>query len=210
MVFRLENTLTEPRNVVYAAKPNAARILDVYRLATLQELEDGLNWYRDAHAVAVALDPARPHAAAGVIAAMSPMMSWGQNVNVAARAYADGRATGGLFRNCAKADAILAGAEPLDVLRGDKVCNFYKAIADPNDGSAVVIDRHAFDIAVGRITNDKSRAALGRKGVYESFARAYVRAAKTVAAETGMDMSPSAMQAITWGTWRRLKGLEGL
>lgn len=210
MVFRLENTLTEPRNVVYAAKPNAARILDVYRQATLQELQDGLDWYRDAHAIAVALDPARPHAAAGVLAAMSPMTGWGQNVNLAARAYADGRATGGLFRNCAKADAIMAGAEPEDVLGGDKVCNFYKAIADPSDGSAVVIDRHAFDIAVGRITNDKSRTALGRKGVYETFARAYVRAAKTVSAETGMDVSPSAVQAVTWCVWRRLKGLQDL
>jgi hypothetical protein len=210
MVFRLENTLTEPRNVVYAAKPNAARILDVYRQATLQELQDGLDWYRDAHAIAVALDPERPHAAAGVLAALSPMQAWGQNVNLAARAYADGRATGGLFKNCAKADAIMAGAEPLDVLGGDKVCNFYKAIANPEDGSAVVVDRHAFDIAVGRITNDKSRTALGRKGVYDSFARAYVRASKAVTAETGMDVSPSAMQAITWGVWRRLKGLDGI
>lgn len=210
MVFRLDNTLTEPRNVVYAAKPNAARILDVYRQATLQELQDGLDWYRDAHAIAVALDPERPHAAAGVLAALSPMQSWGRNVNLAARAYADGRASGGLFRNCAKADQIMAGAEPLDVLGGDKVCNFYKAIANPADGSAVVIDRHAFDIAVGRITNDKSRAALSRKGVYDAFARAYVRAAKTISAETGLDMSPSALQAVTWCTWRRLKGLDGL
>lgn len=210
MVFRLENTLTEPRNMVYAANPNSARILDVYRQATLQELQDGLDWYRDAHSIAVALDPARPYAAAGVLAALSPMMAWGQNVNVAARAYAEGHATGALYRNCAKADAIMAGAEPLDVLGGDKVCNFYKAIANPHDGSAVVIDRHAFDIAVGRITNNKSRAALGRKGVYEAFARAYARAAKAIAVETGMDISPCQVQSVTWTVWRRLKGLDGL
>lgn len=207
MVFRLENTLTEPRNIVYAAKPNSARILDVYRQATLQELQDGLDWYVDAHKLAVTLDPERPHAAAGVLAALSPMKSWGHNVNMAVRAYADGYASGGLYKNCAKADAIMAGAEPLDVLGGDKVCNFYKAIADPHDGSAAVIDRHAFDIAVGRITNDKSRTALSRKGVYESFARAYARAAKTIESETGMDISPCQLQAVTWGTWRRLKGL---
>lgn len=207
MVFRLDNTLTEPRNIMYAAKPNAARILDVYRQATLQELQDGLSWYADAHAIAVALDPARPHAAAGVIAALSPMMPWDRNIMVAARAYSDGYASGGLYRNCAKADAIMAGADPLEVLGGDKVCNFYKAIANPHDGSAVVIDRHAFDIAVGRITNDKSRTALTRKGVYESFARAYGRAARALTDETGMDISPSAVQAVTWTVWRRLKGL---
>jgi hypothetical protein len=209
MVFRLDNTLTEPRNVVYAAKPNAARILDVYRQATLQELQDGLDWYLDAHKLAVALDPERPHAAAGVLAALSPMKTWGKNVNMAVRAYADGYASGGLYANCAKADAIMAGSEPLDVLGGNKVCNFYKAIADPHDGSAVVIDRHAFDIAVGRITNDKSRTALSRKGVYDQFARAYVRAAKTIETETGLDISPCQLQAVTWTVWRRLKGLAG-
>jgi hypothetical protein len=210
MVFRVDNTLTEPRNIMYAAKPNAARILDVYRQATLQELQEGLEWYSDAHHVAAALDPARPHAAAGVIAALSPMMGWDRNIMLAARAYADGYASGALYRNVAKADAILAGAEPLDVLRGDKVCNFYKAIANPHDGTAVVIDRHAFDIAVGRITNDQSRSALSRKGVYESFARAYSRAAVALTKETGMDISPSAVQAVTWTVWRRLKGLPGL
>ena len=207
MVFRLENTLTEPLNRVYAAKPNAMRILDVYRQATLQELTEGLSWYSDAHHVAAALNPANPSAAAGVIAALSPMMGWDRNIMLAARAYAEGAASGALFRNVAKADQILAGADPLDVLRGDKVCNFYKAIADPHDGSAVVIDRHAFDIAVGRITNDQSRTALTRKGVYDSFAAAYVRAAKALTKETGMDISPSAVQAVTWTVWRRLKGL---
>jgi hypothetical protein len=137
-------------------------------------------------------------------------MPWGQNVNIAARAYADGYASGALFRNCAKADAIMAGAEPLEVLGGNKVCNFYKAIADPSDVTAVVIDRHAFDIAVGRITNDKSRAALDRKGVYDAFARAYERAARAITEETGLDVSPSQVQAVTWSVWRRLKGLDGL
>jgi hypothetical protein len=206
MVFRVANTLTEPRNIAYAAKPNAARILDVYRQATVQELDEGLNWYMDAYAFASTLDPENPNRAAGIIAALSPMKDWVNNCKLAARAYEQGYASGALYANTAKADAILSGADPVDVLRGNKVCNFYNAIANPDHPDAVCIDRHAFDIAVGRITNDKSRAALGRKGVYESFGGAYKRAARAIAKD-GYPVTPSQVQAVTWTVWRRLKGL---
>lgn len=206
MVFRLGNTLAEPRNRVYAANPNSARIVEVFEQATDAELDAGLYWYPDALAFATTLDPERPERAAGVIAALSPMKDWITNCALAARAYDDGRASGSLGANNAKATMILHGANPLEVLGGNKVRNFYMAIADPHHPDAVAIDRHAFDIAVGRITNDQSRTALSRKGVYESFAAAYKRAARVLARE-GIDVSPSQVQATTWVVWRRLKGL---
>jgi hypothetical protein len=207
MAYRTGNTLATPRkNRVYAANPNSARIVEVYRLATIEELDGGLNWYRDANAFAQSLDPERPERAAGVIAALSPLKSWEDNVKLAARAYDQGFASGVLGANARKADAILSGADPLEVLAGNKVCNFYKSIANPDDPDAVCIDRHAFDIAVGRITNDQSRTALSRKGVYESFGRAYKRAARVVSADTGA-VVPSQIQAVSWVVWRRLKGI---
>lgn len=203
---RVGNVLAVPGKRVYAAKPNSANIVRVWEQATVAELSEGMDWYRDANALAVRLSPSDPAQAAGVIAALSPMMSWGQNVNLAVRAYADGKASGALFSNVAKANRILAGERPEDVLGGDKVRAFYGVIADPTS-DAVVVDRHAFDIAVGRVTNNDSRHALGRKGVYESFSNAYVRAAKAIARETGMDVSASQVQAVSWTVWRRLKGL---
>lgn len=203
---RIGNVLDVPTKRVYAANPNSARIVDVWRQATVAELVEGMDWYVDAHALAVKLSPSDPASAAGVIAALSPMMSWGQNIILAERAYADGKASGALFSNVAKANRILAGERPEDVLGGDKVRAFYGVIADPSS-DAVVVDRHAFDIAVGRVTNNESRQALSRKGVYESFANAYVRAAKTITRETGMDVSASQVQSVTWTVWRRLKGL---
>lgn len=200
--------LTAPAaNRVYAARPNSQRIVDVYRFATLAELDEGMNWYRTARALAVAISPESPETGAGVIAALSPMMRWDRNMMLAIRAFEDGEASGALYGNVAKANAIMAGAAPLDVLGGDKVRNFYGAIADPNSATAVCIDRHAFDIAVGRVTNDKSRNALARKGVYENFADAYRRAAKQITRETGIFHTPATVQAITWVCWRRLKGL---
>lgn len=203
---RIGNVLDVPTKRVYAANPNSARIVDVWRQATVAELVAGLDWYKDANALAVELAPANPNAAAGVIAALSPMMDWEQNKVVARRAYADGKASGALFSNCKKADRILAGERPEDVLGGNKVRAFYSIIADPSS-TAVCVDRHAFDIAVGRVTNNESRQALSRKGVYESFANAYVRAARVIVRETGMDVTAAQVQAVTWVTWRRLKGL---
>lgn len=206
MVFRVDNTLTEPRNIVYAAKPNSARIMEVYTQATVQELDEGLNWYTDANAFASTLDPVNPNRAAGIIAALSPMKDWKNNVLLAAQTYERGYASNALSANVAKANAIYDGADPLDVLGGNKVRNFYMAIANPEHADAVCIDRHAFDIAVGRITNDKSRTALSRKGVYDQFGAAYKRAAKMLSAD-GYDLTPSQLQAVTWTVWRRLKGL---
>ena len=181
-------------------------MLEVYRLATVVELDYGHNWYRIANALARRLDPIAPVQAAGVIAALSPMMDWDRNMMLAIRAYEDGEASGALFGNVRKANAIMAGADPLEILGGKKVRNFFAAIANPESEEAVCIDRHAFDIAMGRVTNDKTRGALSRKGVYEEFQDAYRRAAKVLTKETGVHHTPSEVQAVTWVAWRRLKG----
>lgn len=200
--------LTRPEvTKVYAARPRVNAILDVYRLATLTDLDYGLNWYPTAHALAVDLAPENPRQAAGVIAALSPMMNWERNMMLAVRAYRDGEASGALGRNVEKANVILCGADPLDILGGNKVRNFFGAIADPDSNVFVVIDRHAFDIAIGRVSNDATRAALSRVGMYDLFALAYRRAAERLTRETGIHHTPSQVQAVTWCTWRRLKGL---
>lgn len=108
----------------------------------------------------------------------------------------------GLDGSCVKATRILAGETPLDVLGGDKVRAFYATILDPHGYDVPVIDRHAFDIAVGRVTDEKARATLSRKGEYARFGEVYIDAARSVG------VSSSQMQAITWVAWRRLKAGE--
>lgn len=192
-----------PRSV----KPNSARIIDVWRMATVAEMDEGMSWYRDAHSLAKRLDPSNPSQAAGVIAALSPMMPWERNMMLAVRAYEDGAASGALFSSVAKADRIMSGESAGDVLGGDKVRNFWGIIADPEHSDAVCIDRHAFDVAIGRVTDDATRRVLGRVGVYGAFAEAYRRAARALSRETGLDVTPAQVQAVTWVVWRRLKGL---
>lgn len=180
-------------------QPDSDNIIRVYEHATKDQREAGLSWYRDAHSAAASLDPANPRRAAGVIAALSPQMWWARNLELAARAYADGKASGTLGRSVAQANAILAGADPLDVLRGPKVRAFFQLIADPDDPDNVVIDRHAVDIAVGRRQSIKNRDhdfPLARRGRYARFADAYRTAARL------LGVTAAQTQAVTWVAWR--------
>lgn len=181
------------------SRPTTPQVLRVYRAADAAQLAEGLRWYHNAHAVAQTLDPDRPGRAAGVIAALSPRLSWPRNLELAGRAYADGRASGTLGMSCRAADAVLSGADPLDVLRGPKVRAFYSLILDPGDPLTVCIDRHAVDVATGQRLTDAARSAvwpLERRGLYEVFARCYRRAAGV------LGVSPWQVQAVTWLTWR--------
>lgn len=197
---------------IVKAQANSARIREVWDLATLSEIEEGMSWYDDARRIAETMDSDNVYRAAGVIAALSPRLDWGRNVMLAQRAYEafeqdpamPGHKWGTLGTNADKAYRILKGENPDDVLKGDKVTAFYRAIVD---GSGVVIDRHAFDVAMGRVTNDETRGALSRKGVYDQFAARYIIAASKLTDELDEYVSPAQVQAVTWVVWRRLKNL---
>jgi len=179
--------------------PTTAAILATYARALPEEMDEGRRWYPRAFDLARGLDPERPHRAAGVIAALSPQMPWERNAVLARRTYELGYVPGGQTgNNVAKAERILAGEDPLDVLGGDKVRAFYRAIVGED---AVVIDRHAFDAAIGAECTDETRRVLMRVGVYERFSEAYVEAASTAL------IPASALQAIVWLAWRRLIGV---
>jgi hypothetical protein len=178
--------------------------MNVYRSATPDQVADGLAWYSVAHAEAVSLDPTNVHRAAGIIAALSPRVRWEHNLVLARAAYENGAASGTLGRSCRAANAILAGAEPADVLNGPKVLAFYQLIADPNHERAVCIDRHATDVAVGMRLDEAERSAwyqLHRGGLYEKFADCYRRAAQR------LGVLPGQVQAVTWVTWRDQVGI---
>jgi len=193
--------------MTHTDSPSVANVLAVYNGASADNLRWGMAWYPTAHTDALSVNPrgrgvSRIVKAAGVIAALSPMMNWDSNVAQARIAFREGTAMGlGLDNNCVKATRILYGEHPLDVLGGDKVRAFYNTIVDPRGFDVPVIDRHAFDVAVGEVTDEKRRGILGRKGVYNLFGQAYIDAAKA----TGI--SASQMQAITWVTWREAKGI---
>ena len=194
--------------------PSTRNIMRVWRSATEQDVADGREWYGRASRLAAELDPTNVERGAAVIAVLSPLISWKVNVRNARLAYA--RAGDGatadeitaalpmLKRNARKAAAILAGADPDLIVSGPKVRAFWHTIAHPDDARGVVVDRHAFDIAMGRVFTDATRTPLlAKRGAYAATADAYVRAAKIVTRETGIPTTPAAVQATTWLVWRR-------
>lgn len=193
--------------------PKVSNVLAVYEGAFEHHLRFGLSWYPLAHREALRMGGGRSqHLSrnAGIIAALSPMNHWTNNlrkaqqvISLRGRIVAEkGKPNGiGLSGNVRKAVAIYNGADPLDVLSGDKVRAFYRTILDPTGDIDPVIDRHAFDIAIGERSDEKRRSALSRKGVYEEFAHVYREAAKVAG------IGSAQMQAITWVAWREALGI---
>lgn len=169
-----------------------SNILAVLETASPEQLDSGLNWYSDARTIAKEF-PSMVHGA-GVIAALSPMLSWKRNVILARMAFEKGIASGCLGSSCAKANLILQGHDPRTVLGGDKVTSFWHNIAFV-DSDRVTIDRHAYDIAMGLRNSENDRPSLKGKR-YEMFANAYRDAAKVAG------LRPYQLQAITWEVWR--------
>src|SRR6478752_5817376 len=131
----------------------SARILRVYRSADAQQIAAGMEWYAAARRIAeeISRDAQIPvETAAGILAALSPQTSWGQNVDWARELAAGSPISRGLPMSQARGMAILAqDREPLDILGGRKVRAFYACIVTAGVTDAVCVDRHAYDIATG-------------------------------------------------------------
>lgn len=175
-------------------------ILKTYRRADADHLSTGAGWYAHAHELAGQIAGqsygVTARQAAGVIAALSPQNGWEKNVAGARHACIVGSAKG-LHVGCQtrKADAILSGADPLEVLNGRKERAFFCNVADPDDVAHVTIDRHAHDIACGKRFGDADTRGLSSAGRYANLEHAYRRAAKIAG------VTPNQLQAITWQVW---------
>jgi len=180
-------------------------ITAVFRSADADLIAEGVEWYADARRVADAFAAryAVPvHVSAGVLAALSPLNSWGNNVNLAGRMLASGGTLerGYLKANLAKARRIIAEGST-DALGGLKVNNFYRSIIT-GGAEGVTIDRHAWCIAHNDRTRTNSIPKLTPKA-YAEIAERYRRAALILSREYGMPLSPAVVQAVTWVVWRR-------
>ena len=179
------------------------RIMEMYQKATPEFKEGGHSWYEKAHDIAAKMTPGQVEKGAGIIAALSPQTGWGRNLMLAGQMIKTGTAKH-TTDSLQKAERILQGEHPLDVLRGQKVTSFYKNIVDPSDPNPVTIDRHAHDIPMGiafrgpkKSTEKGPELGLSEKGRYEHFVDAY----KNASEQLGIAI-PHKVQATTWVTHR--------
>lgn len=117
------------------------RLISLYQSAPLDAVSAGNDWYATARKQARAL--AKQHGttlarAAGVIAALSPRVTWSNNLRLASAVLGKTYRRGAFKASLAKAVAIRDGGRPLKVLSGPKVRAFYRAIM--GDHNAAVID----------------------------------------------------------------------
>lgn len=195
-------------------RPLTPNILKIWDECSAEEIAAGIEWYGRARRLAEELNPLDPAEAAAVIALQSPLVKWELNVKLARKCYELARAgatfdeivaglRGGFKANARKAAAVVLGADPNAVVSGPKVTPFWLTIVNPLDSGSVVIDRHAIDIAWGRVTDDATRSRfLAKRGNIQVAQRAYVRAAAILSAREGREILPSDVQAVTWERWR--------
>jgi hypothetical protein len=196
-----------------------ASILRVYRPAVVAGIPSTAAWYGEAGDLCqtVADGTGLPvEVVAGVLAAVSPLNSWGANVNLAVKIIrhhlaGDVLLTGYLGTGLRKAAAILAGEDVATTLNSPKITNFWRCIASRGtDADAVCIDRHAWDIVTNTRHRDGADRGDDRLPVRPSIngaryawaADAYRRAAVIASREQGRQVTASEVQAVTWMAWR--------
>lgn len=195
-------------------RTHVENIKNKYQEASPEFLKGGHEWYDKAQEEAAKVGGGDVRRGAGVIAALSPLSDWERNVREAHELRKTGTVKSALLpANVEKARRIHEGEDPEAVLGGNKVTNFFHNIHDPSSPHAVTIDRHAYDIAMGRpfvgagkgkkaaeprqtgtMSQDLGLDALGR---YKHFVRAY----QSASGELGVDL-PHQVQATTWVTHR--------
>lgn len=168
-----------------------ANIVAAYERASEDQVGRGRSWYLTANQIATLLAEGNTAAGAGVLAALSPQKAWHLNKRLAEQAFASGEARGNVGDAVRKAERIMLGEDPLEVLPTDsKTWNFYRSIMDPSDPDPVCVDRHAFDLATGEVNGSGNRSLTKRR--YAAVAHSYREAARR------LGEVPSALQAITW------------
>jgi hypothetical protein len=171
----------------------AQNIRDAWNAASDDQKARGAVWYTVANQLAEIVGNGDIRKGAGIISAFSPRMQWDRNMELAKRAMATGTASGAMSASVRKAQAILDGTDPEDVLpMSAKTGHFYRNILDPSDTDAVTVDCWAYRVA----TRDWSAAGPKSARDYSEVATAY----RVVASELGMITNH--VQAGTWN-WAR-------
>lgn len=190
--------------MTYDITPNVSHLVHVAQQCLLLDpglYAQGETWYANAWQWCQRMAqryPYTPHQIAGVVAALSPQVSWERNLTLATSALdrhmVGLELLGQTQDNLGKAQAILDGVEPLDALGGLKVRAFYQCIISAGETDQVCVDRHA--VAAYYAPGDVVWASLTPKR-YAIVAAAYTEAAAV------LGVTPAQCQAIVWCAWRR-------
>ena len=201
---------------VYTLRKITNNLHRYIELATEQDIEEGLNWYPEANEFCRVL--ANKHGltmqqVAGITAALSPQVEWGQNKRWAEQFIASrGKGFMGNRDRTIKCKTILKLTDPEAIYStlstsdkgGNKTKAFYRNILEPNKDDVVTIDRHAiaacfFRPELCRPLSDKDSKLTYSQ--YNFLSDCFVSKAREVG------MLATSFQAVLWITVRRIRGL---
>jgi len=196
------------------------KLLFLYRKSTeLRVRSSGMNWYLEAHKFALRLASTYGigvDKAAGVISALSPMITWEQN-KIDAEILISGWSAGVYVhdqnrvhnfstysKNVNKAEQILFTDQPVEnffsLKTGPKTLHFYLNILHPTKNTGVTIDRHVIAAWEGiKDGSGGSRRVTAHQ--YKKIESGYVSVANKVG------ILPHQLQAIIWVTYKQLNNL---
>jgi len=180
---------------------------DNFQNITNQDLKSGLRWYRLANRIAKSIAnkyKLKIETVVGIVSALSPGINWKQNIiDTIELIEKENEAKVTTYnQNKLKAlDILFSDSIDLDIYKyfflkkkcGWKTANFYLNILNPNDKTAVTIDRHILDIF-----------SLTRKDINTNKKYLALKA-KLIAKAKTHNLIPCQYQAIIWKCHKRLK-----
>jgi hypothetical protein len=177
---------------------------NILRIWDMTSNEERLDWYQEAHDWSKALGlvhELQTSKVCGVVAALSPLKTWDQNLKIARDMVLTGDCGHmGAFKtkalNIIKSDGSDESIKT--ILSGNKITSFYVNIMHPDKTTEVTIDRHALSIALGRWITDEDYAGI-TDSQYNFFVECFTLAAKKVG------VKPLLMQSATWVKFRKIK-----
>ena len=194
-------------------------IINIYNLATPEEIKHGVTWYKKAYIESkkLALKYDIPiHIVIGVIAGLSPNNKWDRNIENAdtmINAFINGNAIESFKVSTynkmkEKAWLILETMpnydETITILNGKKIVSFYKNIN--GDETEITIDGHARNI----FYNDRQGLTTPKTNItkleYAKIQKAYLKASKKIKVN-GSVLKAYELQAITWLAWKRIHNI---
>jgi len=189
-------------------------IIAVYKMATPDEIKQGIEWYLNATSDCKNIaDRLRLplHIVIGVVSALSPNNKWKRNIVNAdelCTAFIDGQDMDSIkvstyHKMKQKAWSILRLMPTYDdavtILNGKKIVSFFKNIN--GDESEITIDGHARNIYYNDRQGLTTPNTNIKKSEYADIQVAYLRASKK------LGIKAYELQAITWVVWRRIHGI---
>lgn len=187
----------------------------------------GRDWYSKARIFAGqlavklgALDDLTISKACGIIAALSPQVTWEQNKKLATEFIETGKCntTGDRLKKCNLIITSMTEDEIYNNVskKGLKTRAFYMNIRHPKVTHMVTIDRHAIAAAMQLPHSTEALDSSMQKVTdlqYAFFQEAYIEAsrrwnANLVMNDTHNIITPQQCQAIVWVTYRKLRNLK--